>query len=74
MILITIYGLYTKCLYDGDGRKPPKYTKDETKKKKFPVWLPSHTPIYEVEADCFPVSKKHRKQAGPTLSGWGFLI
>ena len=40
-------------LYDGDGRKIQK-TKQ---RKKFPVWLPSHLPVYEVEADCFPVSK-----------------
>ena len=24
-------------------------------RKKFPVWLPSHPPVYEVEADYFPV-------------------
>ena len=33
MILFTIYGLSTKMLYDGDGRKTQKYTKDETKEK-----------------------------------------
>ena len=26
-------------LYDGEGRKTPKYTKDETKEKNFFVWL-----------------------------------
>ena len=31
VILFTIYGLFTKMLYDEDGRKTPKYTKDETK-------------------------------------------
>ena len=57
MILFTIYGLFTKMLYDGDRRKTLKYTKDETNEKKFPVWLPSYPPIYEVEADSFPVSE-----------------
>ena len=43
-------------LYDGDGRKIPKYTKDETKEKNS-VWSASHPPVYEVETDCFPVSE-----------------
>ena len=34
-----------------------KKTKDETKEKIFPVWLPSHPLVYEMEADCFPASK-----------------
>ena len=44
-------------LYDGNGRKNSKYnkTKSETK-EKIPVWLPFHSPVYEMEADCFPVS------------------
>ena len=33
---------------DGDGRKTVK---------KFPVWLPSQPPLYDMEADCFSVSK-----------------
>ena len=33
MILLTIYGSFTKRLSDGDGRKTLKYTKDETRKK-----------------------------------------
>ena len=53
MILFTIYALFTKMLYGGDGRKIQK-TKQ---KKKFPVWLPSHPPVYEVEADYCPVSE-----------------
>ena len=73
MILFTIYGLFTKMLYDGDGRKPPKYTKDETK-EKIPrlVNLPPHpNPIYEVGGRLFSGVRKHRKQAGSTLSGRG---
>ena len=57
---------------DGDRRKNPG-RKWETKEKK-PRWLPSHPHFYDMEADCFPVPPKHRKQAGPTLSGKGFLI
>ena len=33
MVLFTIYDSITKMLYDEDGRKTPKYTKDETKEK-----------------------------------------
>ena len=40
-----------KMLYDGNGGKTPKYKQG----KKSPVWLPSHLPVYEMEADCFPV-------------------
>ena len=40
--------------------------------KKFPVWMPSHSPIYEMETD-FSGVRKHRKQAGPTLGGRGIL-
>ena len=45
--------------YDGNGRKKPKYnkTKKRNQGKKFPVWLPSYTSVYEMEADCFPVSE-----------------
>ena len=51
-------------LYDGNGRNPPKYTKNEYDKqrKKFPVWLPSHPPDYEMEADCFPVSENTKNK------------
>ena len=40
--------IYKNMVCDGDGRKTTK---------KFPVWLPSHPPIYDMEADCFTVSK-----------------
>ena len=40
MILFTIYDLFTKIVYDGDGRKTPKYTKDETKEKNSPFGCP----------------------------------
>ena len=57
MILFTIYDLFTKMLYDGDGRKTPKYKNEYETKEKIPIRLPSHSPFYEMEADCFPVSK-----------------
>ena len=40
-------------LYDGNGRKTPKCNK--TNLSEIPHWLPSHPPVYEIEADCFPV-------------------
>ena len=41
----------------GMGGKPRNMYKRKPR-KKFPVWLPSHPPIYEkMEADCFPVSE-----------------
>ena len=49
--------LFTMNVYDWNGIKSPKNERDETKEKIFPVWLPSHLPIYEMEADCFPVSE-----------------
>ena len=56
-------------LYDGNERKTPKYTKDEIK-KKFPVWLSSHPPVYEVEVDCFPKTPKTTKwERVPNLIG-----
>ena len=60
MILFTIYGLLTKMLYDVDGRKPPKYTKDETKEKNSPKRNP---PLAHVIA-LSEVVKGHWSQEG----------
>ena len=49
MILFTKQDFIYKMLYVGDRRK--------NHKKKFPVWLPSHPLFYNMEADCFLVSK-----------------
>ena len=60
----------------GMGEKKTKYTKNEFEKprKKFLVWLPSHSPVYEMEADCFLFKKKKKKKkAGPTLGRRGIL-
>ena len=73
MILFTIYGLFTKMLYDGEGRKTPKYTKDETK-EKIPRLVALPIPRLRSGGRLFSSARKHRKQAGPTLSGRGFLI
>ena len=55
MILFTIYDLFTMALYDGNGRKKPKIYTERKQRKQFPVWLPSHPHVNEMEADCFPV-------------------
>ena len=73
MILFSIYGLFTKMLYDGDGRKAPKYTKDETK-EKIPRLVALPPLRLRRGGRLFSGVRKHRKQAGPTLSGRGFLI
>ena len=58
----------------GMGEKTPKYIQTKNK-EKFPVWLPSHPPVYKIGGRLFSgVRKKHRKQAGPTLGGTGILI
>ena len=73
MILFIIYGLFTKILYDGDVRKTPKDTKNKTKEKiDRLVALPS--PRLRSGGRLFSGVRKLRKQAGPTLSGRGFLI
>ena len=51
-------------LYDGDGRKTPKYTKKwiQKQRKKFPIWLPSHPLSTKMEADYFPVSENTKNK------------
>ena len=58
----------------GMGEKPRNiYTRKQ--RKKFPVWLPSHPPVYKIGGRLFSgVRKKHRKQVGPTLGGTGCLL
>ena len=71
MILFTI-----DDLDDGNGRKTPKYTKIHKEKqiKKFPVWLPSHSPVCKNGGRLFSGVRKNRKQAGPTRAGTGILV
>ena len=40
----------------GMGEKPRNTKMNVKNKEKFHVWLPFHPSIYEMEADCFPVS------------------
>ena len=40
----------------GMGENPRNIQKTK-QRKKIPVWLPSHAPDNEMEADCFPVSE-----------------
>ena len=40
----------------GIGEKPRNIQKTK-QRKKFPIWLPSHPPIYKMEADSFPMSE-----------------
>ena len=78
MILFRIYDLFTMSVYDGNGRKTSKYTKNikgekNKGKKKSPfVALPSPR-LKRWRPTVFGV-RKHRKQAGPTLGGAGTLI
>ena len=58
MILFTICDLFIMNVYDGDGRKKTEIYTRRKQRKKSPVWLPFHPPVYEkMEADCFPVSE-----------------
>ena len=41
--------------------------KNET--KNFPVWLPSHPPFYDMEANCFPVSENAENKPDLDLMG-----
>ena len=72
MILFTNNDLFTMSVYDGNGRKTPKYTKKRETKEKFPVWLPSHPPSIKLEADCFPGRKNRtypRWDGNPNIQG-----
>ena len=47
-------------LYDVIGRKTPKYKNEcETKEK-----IPPLVALYDMEADCFPVSKRTENKPG----------
>ena len=76
MILFTIYDLFTMTVYDGNGRKTPKYIQIENKGKNSPFGCPPILHVYEMEADCFPVSETPktsrtypRWDGGPSLVG-----
>ena len=54
--IYNLWFIYNHCVM-GVGEKPRNIYRAKTKEKKFPVWLPSHPPVYEMETDCFPVSE-----------------
>ena len=45
--------------------------KNEKTKEKIPHWLPSHPPVYKMEADCFLVSEKTENKPDLPLVGEG---
>ena len=60
-------------LYDGNGKKTPKYTKTKTK-EKIPRLIALPPPVYKNGGRLFSGDRKHRKQAGPTLGETGILV
>ena len=38
-------------------------------KEKFPIWFPSHPPVYKIWRPTVFWVERNRKQAGPTLGG-----
>ena len=47
MILFTISDLFLMNVYDVDGRRKKRNIYKQKPRKKSPVWLPSHPPVYE---------------------------
>ena len=44
-------------LYNGNGRKTPKYKNECQNQGKIPRLVALPSPFYEMAADCFPVSE-----------------
>ena len=65
--------IYNELCMMGMGEKPRNVQKAKDK-EKFPVWLPSQSPVYENGGRLFSDVGKNRKQAGPTLGGTGALV
>ena len=57
-------------MYNEMMRMGEKTPKNYIYKEKFPVWFPSHPPVYKIGGRLFSGSK----QAGPALGGAGILI
>ena len=45
-----------------EWEKNPEICTIRKNKEKFPVWLPSHPPVYKKGADCFPVYENTEKK------------
>ena len=58
----------------GMGEKTPKNYIYKRNKEKFPVWFPSHPPVYKIGGPTVFRVERNRKQAGPALGGAGILI
>ena len=72
MILFTIDDLFTKDIIWWGWEKNPEIQKQKQGKNPRLVTLPSTR--LQNEGRLFSGARKHRKQAGPTLKEWGFLI
>ena len=55
MILFTNCGFYKWIHMMGMGEKTPKYVQQQ--RKKSPVWLPSHPPVYKIGGRLFSGAK-----------------
>ena len=74
MTLFTVYNLFTMNIYDGNGRKTPKYVQTKTKEKIPHLVALPYPRLRKNGGRLFSGVRKHRKQAGPTLGGTGSLV
>ena len=58
MILFTMYGFFTMDMIGMGEKKTEKYIYTKNK-KKFPVWFPSHPPVYKIGGRLFSGPKKN---------------
>ena len=65
--IYSLWFIYNEYIW-WEWEKNPEICTNENQGKKFPVWLPSHPPVYENGGRLFSGVRKHRKQAGPTLA------
>ena len=57
MVLLTKHDFIYKMLYVGDGKK--------NRNEKIPCLVALPSPIYDMEADCFPVSENAENKPDP---------
>ena len=63
-----IYDLFTMNMM-GMGEKNPKYIQAKNK-EKFPVWLPSHLPVYKIGGRLFSGAKELKTSRTYPRSDW----
>ena len=69
MILFTIYDLFTMDMMGMGEKKTEKYIYTKNK-EKFPVWLPSHPPVYKTGGRLFSGPKEpETSRTYPRLDG-----